>query len=345
MKVLIQLNVIISFLIIVAVSCTSKKKDGVEGAATYHVAGRHLYDPCGEKVILRGVNEMFIWSEDLDGKKTFPEIAKTGANVVRIVWLSDDEDSRGNARRLDLIIANCIANQMIPIVELHGATGKWDLLDAQVNYWLKPEVVAVIKKHEKYLLLNIANECGDHSVTEGQFKEGYEKAITSIRNVGLKLPLIIDASGWGQEVNILQATGPYLMEKDPEKNLLFSVHMWWAEEDGSKDRIIKEIKESVEMNLPLIVGEFGPIGPECKKYIDVVTVMSQCQKNEIGWLSWSWGLVNNSNCELMDMTNNQRPGNFDGLHSWGLEVAVTDPNSIKNTSKRNSFLLIKDGCH
>jgi mannan endo-1,4-beta-mannosidase len=287
---------------------------------------------------------MFIWSDDLEGKKTFPEIAKTGANVVRIVWLSDDEDSRGNASRLELIVANCIENNMIPMIELHGATGKWDLLQNMVDYWVKPEVVAVIKKYEKFLLLNIANECGDHGITEEQFREGYSKAIERIRNTGVKLPIVIDASSWGQNIDILQAAGPFLIEQDPEKNLLFSIHMWWPEDDGSKDKIILEINESVEMELPLIVGEYAPMGVGCKEFIDHITIMSQCQKNEIGWLTWSWGLVNNADCELMDMTNNEQPGKFDGLYAWGLEVAVTDTNSIKKTSVKNAFLLNGGKC-
>jgi mannan endo-1,4-beta-mannosidase len=58
--------------------------------------------------------------------------------------------------------------------------------------------------------------------------------------------------------------------------------------------------------------------------------MRYCQEKEIGWLAWSWG-PGNSDCPQMDMT---RTVAFDTLFDWGLEVAVTDPNSIKNTSVR-----------
>ena len=302
------------------------------------VKGRFLYDPKGEKVILRGVNEMFIWSSDLTGEKTFAEVAKTGANVVRLVWLSSDENPKGSAANLDKIISNCIAQGMIPMPELHGATGNWSKLQQQVNYWVKPEVVAVLKKHEPYLLLNIANEVGGWEIKDEQFRETYANAITQIRNTGLKCPLVIDGTGWGQNIDILQANGPYLIGQDPQKNLLFSVHMWWTAPDGAKTRIINEIKESVEMNLPLIVGEFAPMGVGCKKYIDHKTIMEECQKNEIGWLAWSWGLQNNGDCALMDMTNDDQNGQFAGLVDWGLEVAVTDKYSIRNTSKKTRYL-------
>lgn len=302
------------------------------------VKGRHLYAPTGEKIVLRGVNEMFIWSNDLSGENTFAEIAKTGANVVRIVWLSSDENPRGIAANLDAAITNCIVAGMIPMPELHGATGKWDKLQSQVDYWVKPEVVAVLKKHEPYLLLNIANEVGAHEVTDEQFKEGYQLAISRLRNAGIQCPLVVDAASWGQGIDILQATGPYLLEQDPLKNLLFSVHMWWTAPDGSTNRIINEIKESVAQELPLIVGEFAPMGVGCKKSIDYKTILAQCQKYDIGWLAWSWGLQDNGDCKLMDMTSDAEKGKFSGLFDWGLEVAVTDPNSIKNTSKHSKYI-------
>ena len=327
-------------------SCSQRKQEKntqaevetSETRKTFTVKGRHLYDPNGDKVILRGVNEMFIWSTDLDGSRTLPEIAKTGANVTRIVWLSDKETPNASPRNLDRIITNCIAQGMIPMPELHGATGKWDKLKEMVDYWVKPEVVEVIKKHEQYVLLNIANEAGKHGVTAKQFRAEYEKAITRIRNAGIKCPLVIDASGWGQDIDILQATGKDLIEADPLRNILFSVHIWWVADDGSKNRIINEIKESVEMELPLIVGEFAPMGPGCKQYIDYKTIIEECEKNEIGWMAWSWGLMNNGDCADMDMTNDELPGKYEGLFDWGLDVAVTHPYSIKNTAKKTAFL-------
>jgi mannan endo-1,4-beta-mannosidase len=302
------------------------------------VKGRKLYDPCGEQVVLRGVNEMFIWSDDLTGEKIMPEIAATGANVVRIVWLSDKENEKGSPENLDKIISECIRNKMFPMPELHGATGKWDKLQEQVDYWTKPEVVRVLKKHEPYLLLNIANEAGDHSIKAAEFLEGYSMAVKRIRSTGLRCPVIIDASGWGQDLNILLETGPQLIENDPLKNLMLSVHMWWAAEDGSTQRITKGIERSVDLNLPLLIGEFAPMGVGCKRSIDYHTIMKMAQKHEIGWLAWSWGAVRNGDCHEMDMTSGEKRGLYEGLHGWGREVAVSDPFSIANTSKKTYFL-------
>src|SRR3990172_7960591 len=218
---------------------------------TMKVNGRFLYDACGKKVVLRGINEMFIWSKtDSLGKLTFPEIKKTGANVVRIVW-----STKGSVAGLDAVITNCIENQMIPMPELHDATGDLDKVPEMVEYWISPAVMKAINKHQKYLLLNIANEAGNYAVGQGQFQNVYAAAIKKIRNAGIHVPLVIDAPDWGKNIDILQAAGANLIAQDADKNLLFSVHIWWANEDGSTLRIINELQQSADMSLPLIVGE------------------------------------------------------------------------------------------
>jgi mannan endo-1,4-beta-mannosidase len=299
----------------------------------FRVIGRHLYDKCGEKVILRGVNKKIIW-EDPDGMPTFPEVEKTGANVVRIVW-----NTSGTASDLDTAITNCINHKMIPMIECHDATGNWKMLDSIVNYWARPDVVSIINKHEEYLLLNIANEAGGWDLPDTTFRIGYEKHIKRIRAAGIHVPLFIDASDWGKRIDVLQSEGPYLIGADPDENIMFSIHMWWPKMWGHTDSsIISEIKESVEMGLPLIVGEFGNKWEEKEGGdISYKTIIKQCHLNEIGWIAWSWGPKNMPQV-FLDMTED---GMFDTLHDWGLEVAITDSFSIKNTSVRSKFILGK----
>ncbi len=314
-------------------ACQSPQKR-TPTAEVITVKGRNIYTPFGEQLIMRGVNEMFIWSDDITGEKTIPEIAKTGANTLRIVWLTDKDSERATPENLDRVIQNTVDNGMFPMPELHGATGRWEKLQEQVDYWVDSAIVAVLRKHESYLLLNIANEVGDHGVDAETFKEGYKLAIDRIRATGLRMPLVIDASGWGQDLDILLATGPELLAHDPLQNLIFSVHMWWVADDGSTQRIIDGIERAVALDLPLIVGEFAPMGVSCARSIDYETIMEQSQKHQIGWLAWSWGYVPNGDCSEMDMTRGELRGKFEGLTDWGLEVAVTHPYSIINTATR-----------
>jgi mannan endo-1,4-beta-mannosidase len=298
----------------------------------FRVQGRHLYDRFGNKVVLVGINKMVIWT-DRDGIPSFPEIAKTGANVVRIVWLTE-----GSAEELDIAITNAINNKLIPMVDCHDSTGKWELLPKCVDYWVRPDIIEILKKHEQYLLINIANEAGEGIVPEWAFRAAYELAINRMRQAGLHVPLIIDAQGYGQSIDDLQKNGPYLIDADPDHNLMFSIHMWWPTAwrgTGVKQYVINEIAQSVEMELPLIVGEFANKGPGCSCCIPYETIIEQCHINEVGYLPWSWG-PGNSDCAEMDMTED---GFFDTLHGWGLEVAITSTHSIKAIAVRPDWIV------
>ncbi|HTV24675.1 MAG TPA: cellulase family glycosylhydrolase [Polyangiaceae bacterium] len=293
-----------------------------------YVQGRQLFDRCGEPVVLRGINEMVIWTAP-EGQ-TFPEIAKTGANTVRVVWTVKDHPGEA---QLDRVLSRAIAEKLIPIIELHDATGNLAGVPQVVEFWVRPEIVAVLKKHEQSLLLNIANEAGS-AVQLADYVSTYTSAITKLRGAGLELPLMIDAPGWGQDVDTLQAAAPALMQADPQRNLLFSVHMWWSkgassDDPGSTKRIRAEIEESVALNLPLVIGEFAHAGVGCSRSIDYATILTEAQRAGIGWLAWSWG-PGNRDCNEMDMTTG---GTFETLQGWGLEVSVSHPASIQKTSK------------
>ncbi|KNY25956.1 discoidin domain-containing protein [Pseudobacteroides cellulosolvens] len=295
----------------------------------FKVKGRFLYDKNGEKTILYGVNKMIIWM-DVDGVPSYEEIAKTGANSVRIVW-----GISGTPEKLDKAIYNCRLNHMIPIIECHDATGEWSKLQTVVDYWVRPDILEVLKKHQEYLIVNIANECGQ-TVSDADYRAGYKLAVSRMRTAGIHVPLMIDAPSYGQGIDSLQANGPYLIENDPDQNLLFSVHMWWPLSWGYSDQKVKdEIKQSVDMNLPLVVGEFGHQWDETAQgAIPYKTILEQCHLNEVGYLPWEWGPGNNPQT-FLDMTTDST---FATLQGWGKEVCITNPHSIKNIAVRPKFM-------
>ena len=293
---------------------------------TMRVWGRHLYTAWNEKIVLRGVNHMFIWL-DKDGDPSLGEIARTGANSVRLVWLTS-----GSAGELDTLIHNCISLKMVPLVELHDATGKWENLKTCVDYWVRPDVVRVLRRHQKYLLVNIANEAGDNRVTPALFVEGYSEAVRRMREAGVNVPLIIDAPDWGKNFTTLKKSAAPLVAADPRHNMMFSIHMWWPRMWGySEKRVRQAIHDAVSLNIPLIVGEFGHAWDESDNgKIPYLTILEESQKNDIGWLAWSWGPGNHPQTWL----NMTKDGRFDTLENWGKEVAVTNAYSIRLTSRK-----------
>ncbi|CCH55304.1 putative secreted beta-mannosidase [Fibrisoma limi BUZ 3] len=309
------------------------------GHAQMYISGRHLYSQAGEKVVLRGINEMYWGLGDKTGGSIIGEMAKTGANSIRIGWLT----SVGTATDLDGAITKCIQNKMIPMVEIHDATGNIDKLQTCLDFWLRSDIKAVMNKHKKWVLLNIANEAGDGTVTDATFKAKYKDAITQLRNAGYEMPFIIDAATWGQNETQIINTWSEIFNHDPKKRVMFSVHTYWTSNQQSRlDYLITQV---VNQNIPFIIGEGPqPFGSNCTSAFPYVYAMQKLQQNQIGWLVWSWGSVQNGDCNGgsvgnsgFDITTNGVYGNWQ--NDWGRKVSIEDANSIQKTSVRPPSIL------
>lgn len=309
----------------------------VFGQRTMHVEGNKIYTACEEEVVMRGVNEMFVWSQDKTGATTLPEIAETGANTVRLVWTTE-----GSVSDLDALIANCLEHNMIPVPELHDATGDFAELPKLLDYWTRPEVLEVIQKYKQWIIVNIGNEVGAGSETNAQWRTYYEDAVTRLRDAGIDVPLMIDCGNYGSDEEYFLSEGNSLLEHDPMSNLIFSVHTYWVDPDstqGRKNRLDDLISEASEKELPFIIGEgpqwaASPWQDYCEVEFPYAYLLQRCEEEGIGWLSWSWGLVDNDDCgapnSVFDITTDGEYGNWSD--DFGEEIMVTDPNSVQNTS-------------
>jgi mannan endo-1,4-beta-mannosidase len=317
----------------------------------FFVLGRYLYDRLGVKVLLRGVNKMCVFDgEDPEGLTSFSEIKQTGANTVRIVWaITTDLQPNGpatSAATLDTLISNALVNRLIPMIELHDATGNWGRLGELVDYWTQPSVIAIIEKHAQHLFVNIGNEVGDDTVSQEDFAEGYTDAIQRMRAAGIHTPLVIDASDFGKNLTMLNDTAATLLAADPDDNIVFSVHLYWSISCGADEAFIRSnLQHAVDLDYPLVVGEFSQFGgfpcgsPDgtsiCSEggKIDYRTILSACDGHGIGWYAWEWGPGNDFYdplCAVMDMTPDRLFANL--KPGWARDVALDSPFSIKNTS-------------
>jgi len=235
-----------------------------------------------------------------------------------VVW-----NTTGSAALLAQVLYRVVELKMVPIVELHDATGKTDSasLLALANYYIKSDVKQVLLDFRAYLLINIANEWGG---TDGTYQSGYQSAISLLRTNGINHTLVIDAGGYGQESSTIFASATALTNSDPQKNLLFSVHMYDIYTSASTvDSVLTQASTG---SIPLIVGEFGP--QLNGKTVAWQEVMSKCQSLGIGYAAWSW-MGNDSTTAQLNMAND-----WEGtLTTWGSNV-LTGTNGIQQTAKR-----------
>jgi mannan endo-1,4-beta-mannosidase len=287
---------------------------GPQPQQTMKVVGRTLVSAAGEPVLLRGVNKMNIFLDHAGD--SFPEIRLSGANTVRIVWKTQHAGFTPTANDLDVVLGRALSEKLIPMPELHDATGDLAGVQAMTDYWTRPDIVAVLQKHQRWLLLNIANEAGDDTVTHEQFVTTYSAAIAQLRGAGIVTPLVIDAPDWGKNVDRLIDSAAELIAADPQHNLLFSCHPYWPMHGGADPAFIQgRFSAAVQAGVPLVIGELsaygayaGPNASMCSPAgeVDYQTILTECNTHQIGWYAWEWGPGNTGGgdplCAVMDMT-------------------------------------------
>ena len=266
-----------------------------------------IYDANGNDFIPIGYNGTVFWQNEECQKNSLDDIARTGANTVRLVqvipaernnwsWGSRTENHRA-------IVASSVANKLVPMLEFHDATcgslyendpeGPAKSLKPIVDYWVSPAMVQLCQDYEKELMVNIANEWGSRENLV-EWKNAYKTSIARMRQAGIKNLIVIDAGGnCGQYPDGVIQYAQEIIDSDPEKNVLFSIHMyafWYSgttNAAGWRFQVEAKLQEFKTRNIPIVIGEFGWEGTSDVSY-DPRVVMAKAAELEMGWLFWSW---------------------------------------------------------
>lgn len=306
----------------------------LEPGATMRVRGGKLIDRCGEVVTLRGVNkDTYV---DTTGA-SLPEIGKTAANAVRMVWTLNR-----SAYDAERVIAGALAAKLIPIIEMHDATGDFSKLDAVFDYWTRADVAAVLIAHETDLIVNVANEAGTNATTDAVYTSTYNAGIARLRAAGLHMPLMLDAASWGQGVEQLLRVAPSVLAADSDHNVVFSWHEYSSGPGATEETRITSVLESAKgAGIALVIGEFAGVGVDnCDQPLPYGHLIGEAQRLGVGYLAWSWDNTNGhcrkDGASPFDMVTDGKtvaslkPG-------WARDVVLDHPASIAHTAVRTKW--------
>jgi mannan endo-1,4-beta-mannosidase len=312
----------------------SPTADHVTPTETMRVVGDQLVDRCGEPLVVRGVNKD-IAGVDLEAR-AFPEIAKTGANMVRMVWTTAHAPVEA-----DKALSAAWTNGLAVVWELHDATGDFSKLGKVFDYWVQSDTVAMIAKYQTDLIINIANEAGTLQTTDTDYLDTYASGLARMRAAGIHTPILIDAAGWGQNVEQMLRVAPKLMEADPDRNVLFDWHEYTSGKNET-GRITNALELAKTNRIPLLVGEFAALGVgDCGQRVPYDHVIGEVARiGTVGYLAWSWDGTN-GDCRQngdsgFDMVK-------DGVHlstlasGWARDVVFDLPASIAKTAHKTTW--------
>src|SRR4051794_33199875 len=118
----------------------------------YHVSGQSLYDSCGERVVVKGIEQFFANPSVFPDGRPIVHIGYTGANAVRVlpyIGLPGEPHEAGwrgmSVAQIEHLIQVGIANHMLVDVALAG--GK------TVEIYLRPDVKAMLLKYQRYIVI------------------------------------------------------------------------------------------------------------------------------------------------------------------------------------------------
>lgn len=308
-----------------AAGCGGTSADGGTAADVYHAMGRYLYDPCGERIVVRGVEQMF-WNTSWISPSFVDEIAKTGANTIRILPQIDPPTPDGQSviplDGVEQLIQKALDGKMLVDVAVNG--GK------DPNVYVRDDVKTLLLAHERNLVIHAKGE--SYESTAEEWATDSKNVVTMLRAAGYRAPLYILATNGGRNLPVILDKGQEILDADPLKNVVFGWQAYWGDSNYYQNLFGMTLAEAVAQAgaAPFViqVGLLRTTDPN--ETMAYSAVMADAQAQELGWLWWDW---------RMSTDNLTTDGTYGHWASVGEDVAVSNVNSIQNTAVKTFFQL------
>jgi mannan endo-1,4-beta-mannosidase len=310
------------------VSSSGSSGSGSSGSGDMYVQNGKLYSPSGNAFVPRGINLQY-GDNPASALPAITPIANTGANIVRL-QLRKTTTAAQLRSALDAIVAkNMVAMPMYWESDVTCQSSSSPLLTAVSSLWLGSwKSVLQDSKYRGKILLNVANEWGEDTNNYADYLSTYKSVIQSLRSGGYTMPLVIDAAHCGQYADsFLSGRGTQLLNADPKKNLVFSVHAyhWKWDTHAEIDSAITALKAQ---SLTFMFGEFGDSHFQAPNNIDHYYLLNKTQDESVGWIAWSWKGNGAGEEEILDMSYSYNSIN---LTTHGNDI-VHGEDGLKQTS-------------
>ena len=149
------------------------------------------------------------------------------------------------------------------------------------------------------MIVNIGNEPYGNNNYQNWVTDT-RNAIQALRNAGINNTIMVDAPNWGQDWSFtMRDNAPTIFNADPQRNLVFSIHMYGVYDTAAEVR--SYIESFVNRGLPLVIGEFGYMHTDGDP--DEQAIVQYAKQYNIGLFGWSWS-GNGGGVEYLDMVVN-----------------------------------------
>jgi hypothetical protein len=283
---------------------------------TMRVSGNKLLDACGQPFVVRGVEQILgnQLPEGNDWLGLVREIAKTGANAVRIL------PGMGTLTLGDV-------DEILTFIGAQGMVAFIDPLNAG-DWYAQYDVRAMLKKHERFLIIDAYGEPQYDDIEK--WREEAKDALVRMRALGYEVPFTVYANQFGRALPSLFDYGAEILAADPLHNTFLGWQAYWGNTGYYQGFYGYTLEEAVDAivasGLPIQMG-LDHITDLPSTEADYTTLMRGAKENGIGWL-W-WDFYNPYGAE----NNLSEDGSAANLTSTGNIVLQSHAASIANTAK------------
>jgi mannan endo-1,4-beta-mannosidase len=316
--------------IIVVLGAMAYRAPAPPPLTSFVIRDGRLLDANGQDFVMRGVSHMHTTDPDRTAD-ALAAMKRLGANTVRIELSTGAVFDRNDAADVANVISLCKRNRLICVLELADTTGfgarpKAITVPQAVDYWIS--IQGVLTGQEEYIILDIANEpyVFDNA---GRWPSDLAAAIGRLRAAGFRHTLMVGGPDWGQDWSFtMRDNAAAIFNQDPERNLIFSIHMYGAFTTAAKVR--DYLDWYVHAGLPIVIGEFSHLHSDGDP--DEDTMMAVAQERGLGYLGWSWS-GNRGDLGYLDIVSDF---NSDKMTPWGNRI-FAGPNGIASTAREPSI--------
>jgi mannan endo-1,4-beta-mannosidase len=296
-----------------------------------HIEGRFLVDDCGNRVIMRGVEQIINlgvgpnYSNDLIW--LIDEIAFTGANAIRLLpyaWITAEE--LGLAAVLD----RAIGHGIVVILSPTDWDSDFEDSDEYQNWFIREDIQPVLATRQQSIIIEALCEVRTRDSERWIQRALY--GISFMRSHGYTGTLSVISNAYGRDLPTTLEHGASVIATDPLGNTMINWQAYWGRSNWYQENdyfmTLHQAMEYVrDLNYPVQVGIIRY--PDSGDEMDYLGVMADAEAFDIGWLWWDW--YNPYGQWGNHLTSE---GTFDTLTDFAAEIVITDENSIQNTSIR-----------
>lgn len=301
------------------------------GSNVLQVRDGHLADTCGNRLSVRGLEQIF-GVADADGNGPFSlggsytalvdEIAATGANAIRILPQSDLP-----ASDLDAILARAVSHRMIVFVSNNGAST--DPSHAADPAWLaRPDVVAAINRYPKWTVVDAMQEY--LGTGRAQWQADAAARVQQVRGLGYAQPLVVMGPTGGRDLPAILARGAAIADADPLGRTILGWQAYWGESGYYQGvygmTLLQGVEQAAAAAFPIQLGILNWAEVGCTDALDYRGVMSAARAAALGWMWWDYFLPG---YPCFDVTTDGRAS----LLTADGDVVVNHPDGLATSTK------------